>query len=157
MDRCIYKALRCDDGRCELVCVATKRAINCDLNEARRWKEGTGIAGVSFSVRDEVIIPDLQSEGISTVFGSASNETRHYDNERYRSMVAVPIMVGKSEEPWGVVAATNDRVAHFSVAQENGLANHEGARALANMAALAISLCRTDMNHSSNGGFPTTA
>jgi hypothetical protein len=151
----IYQAEPLDDGRRELVCVSTKRAIECDPANARRWKEGTGIAGVSFSIRDEVIIPDLQAEGIGSVFGSAANEVRDYDIERYRSMVAVPILVGKHDEPWGVVAATNDQVAHFSISQRDGLSNSEGARALASMVALGISVCRGGLNNSPPQGFPT--
>jgi hypothetical protein len=153
----VYEARPLDGTRRELVCVATKRAIGCDPTTARKWKEGTGIAGVSYSVRDEVIIPDLQAEGISSVFGTATNEVRDYDTERYRSMVAVPIMVGKDVEPWGVVAATNDRVAHFSTSQRNGLSNVEGARALANMIALGAAVCRIAMNNPSPKGFPTSS
>jgi hypothetical protein len=151
----VYEAEPLGDGRRELTCVATKRAIGCAPTEARKWKEGTGIAGVSFSVRDEVIIPDLQAEGIGSVFGAAANEVRDYDTERYRSMVAVPVLVGKDDEPWGVVAATNDRVAHFTVSQRDGLSNIEGARALANMVALGIAVCRTGMNNSPPRGFPS--
>lgn len=153
----VYQARPLEGTRRELVCVATKRAIGCDPGVARKWKEGTGIAGVSFSVRDEVVIPDLQAEGISSVFGSAANEVRDYDTERYRSMVAVPILVGKDEEPWGVVAATNDQVAHFSATQGNGLSNSEGARTLANMVALGVAICRIALNKTQPKGFPTSS
>lgn len=152
----IYKAVPIDDGRHELVCIASKRAIECDLSEARRWREGTGIAGVCFSINDEVVIPDLQAQGVRAVFGSAANEVRQYDAERYRSMVAVPINVGKDSQPWGVVAATNDRVDHFSTAGSDGLSNHEGARSLAGMVALGVALCRIGMNQKRVEGFPTS-
>lgn len=152
----IYKAEPTGDGRSELVCISTKRAIPCEPKEARKWKEGTGIAGVAFSIRDEVIIPDLQTEGVSAVFGANANEVRTYDSERYRSMIAIPITVGKNDEPWGVVSATNDRVDHFSAFQGNGLTNHEGARALADMVALGVAVCRSNLNLSSNEGFPTS-
>lgn len=138
----LYQALDSSDGRKELKCIATKRAIPCELSEARTWKEGTGIAGVCFSIRDEVVIPDLQAEGINTVFGAALNEPRTYDASRYRSMVAIPIVVGSNDEPWGIVAATNDRIDHFSGATGGGLANQEGARALAHMVALGVALAR---------------
>ena len=150
----IYKASPLKDGRYELVCIASKRAIECDASEARRWREGTGIAGVCFSINDEVVIPDLQAQGIRSVFGSAANEVRQYDAERYRSMVAVPINVGKDAQPWGVIAATNDRVDHFAATASNGLSNHEGARALAGMVALGVALSRIEMNQSPSEGFP---
>lgn len=138
----IYKAEPIGADRRELVCVATKRAFECDIKSARRWREGTGIAGVSFSIQDEVVIPDLQSEGVSAVFGAAGNERRDYDAERYRSMVAVPIKVDGDAEPWGVVCATIDKVGHFSAEQGNGLSSLEGARALADMTALGVAICR---------------
>jgi len=151
----IYKASALQDGRHELICIASKRAIECDVSEARRWREGTGIAGVCFSINDEVVIPDLQAQGVRSVFGSAANEVRQYDTERYRSMVAVPINVGKDAQPWGVIAATNDRVDHFTATATDGLSNHEGARSLAGMVALGVAIARIEMNQSSAGGFPT--
>ena len=138
----VYKAVPTQGDRRELRCIATKRAFEADPKSARSWKEGTGIAGVSFSIQEEVIIPDLQAEGISSVFGAAGNERRKYDAERYRSMIAVPIMVDGDNVPWGIVSATNDRVNHFSAEQANGLSTLEGARALAGMMALGVAITR---------------
>jgi hypothetical protein len=152
----IYKAVPLKDGRHELACIASKRAIECDISEARRWREGTGIAGVCFSINDEVVIPDLQAQGVRSVFGSSANEVRQYDTERYRSMVAAPINVGKDDHPWGVIAATNDRIDHFTATALNGLSNHEGARSLAGMVALGVALSRIGMNQPAAEGFPTS-
>jgi hypothetical protein len=68
--------------------------------------------------------------------------TRPYDNDRYRSMVAVPIKVDGMEKPWGVVAATNDKTAHFNPPFGSGPKPDEGARALAGMIALGIAVSR---------------
>lgn len=139
----VYKAVPASEpGRADLRCVTHRRAIECDPSEARVWHEGTGIAGVCYSNQTEMIVPDLQVAGIRAVFGTAANEVRDYDDERYRSMVAVPIWVHGLPKPWGVVAATNDRVDHFSYRQAPGIKPDEGARALAAMLALGIAIVR---------------
>ncbi len=140
----IYKAVpsETEAHRAVLKCVAHKRAIECDPTEARVWKEGTGIMGVAYSNGDEIIVPDLQADGMKAVFGTSANEQREYDMDRYRSMVAVPVKVEGLEKPWGVVTATTDRVGHFSPNAEPGVRPDEGARTLAGMIALAIAVMR---------------
>ena len=140
----IYRALPCPNeiNRAILQCVAHKRAIECETSSARVWKEGTGIIGVAYANNDEIIVPDLRIEGMRAVFGTSANVARPYDQERYRSMVAVPINVQGMTKPWGVVTATSDRISHFSYDGEPGVRPDEGARVLANMVALAIAVIR---------------
>lgn len=140
----VYQAIPSDElGKADLKCIAHKRAIECDAKEARVWKEGTGIAGVAYANATEIVVPDLQSEGMRSVFGTAANESRAYDQERYRSMVSIPIKVQGLKRPWGVVNATNDKAGHFSAAASDGVRPDEGARALANMVALAVAIVRS--------------
>lgn len=129
--------------RAQLKCVALKRAIECKIGDTRVWDEGTGIMGVAYANGDEIIIPDLQAEGLSAVFGASGNETRAYDSDRYRSMVAVPIKVEGLAKPWGVVTATSDRVGHFTTRATTGVQPDEGARALAGMVALLVAVIRS--------------
>ena len=140
----IYKAVPCPNeaNRALLKCVAHKRAIDCATDEARVWKEGTGIMGVAYSNGDEIIVPDLQADGMRAVFGTSANEARDYDGDRYRSMVAVPVKVEGMDKPWGVVTATNDRVGHFSTDAGAGVRPDEGVRVLAGMIALAVAVIR---------------
>jgi hypothetical protein len=140
----IYKAIpsSAEPGKIDLKCIAHKRAIECDVDEARVWREGTGIMGVAYSNHDEIIVPDLQAEGMRTVFGSAANEQRDYDVERYRSMVAVPIKVEGMDKPWGIVTSTTDQVGHFSQSNAKGVRTDEGVRILSGMVALAIAVIR---------------
>lgn len=140
----IYRAIPSseEENRAILKCVAHKRAIECEVTEARTWKEGTGIMGVAYANNDEIIVSDLQTDGVKAVFGTSANVPRAYDQERYRSMVAVPIKVHGMEKPWGVVTATSDRVSHFSYDGPTGVRTDEGARVLANMVALAIAVVR---------------
>lgn len=139
----VYRAEPGDEpNRAVLRCIAHKRAIECDTSEARVWKEGTGIAGVAYSNGDEIVVPDLQADGLSAVFGTSANVARPYDSDRYRSMVAVPIKVDGMSKPWGVVAATNDRVEHFNPPFGSGPKPDEGARTLAGMIALGIAVTR---------------
>jgi hypothetical protein len=139
----IYKAVPSSEAaKFDLKCLAHHRAIECDPSEARVWREGTGIAGVCFTNGGDIIIPDLHAEGMRSVFGTAANEPRPYDSDRYRSMVAFPVKVQGLGRPWGVVTATSDRVGHFSAAEMRGLKPEEGARALSNMVALAVAVAR---------------
>ena len=131
-----------DPTRVVLKCVAQKRAIACATEATRIWKEGTGIMGVCYSSGDEIVVPDLWSPGTNAVFSTSANERRNYDNERYRSMAAVPVNVTGMERPWGVVTATTDRVGHFSPIHENGIRPDEAVRALAGMCALAVAVRR---------------
>lgn len=138
---CVYRA-EDSDGRVLLKCVAQLRALECAIEHARVWEAGTGIAGSSYANHDEVVVPDLQTPGLRSVFGSAANISKPDDAIHYRSMAAVPILVDGSEVPWGVVSATNDKIDHFAPEQPFGIAPVEVVRALAAMAALAIA-CRS--------------
>jgi hypothetical protein len=140
----IYKAFPDPEnaGKVVLSAIAQRRAIACELSDARVWREGTGIMGVCYSSGDEIIIPDLAADGVRSVFGTSANEARSYDAVRYRSMVAVPVNVVGLSEPWGVITATTDNVGHFTPDGDIGVRPDEAARALASMVALAISVCR---------------
>lgn len=139
---CVYQAIAQPNGRVKLRCAAHKRAIECDIANAREWDEGVGVAGVSFANVGEIIIPDMLADGFQTVFISPMAETREYDDDRYRSIVSVPIAVDGIERPWGVVVCSSDQPGHFSPDGTTGTKTHEGARALAGMIALAIAGCR---------------
>jgi GAF domain-containing protein len=128
------------EGRRVLRCVAHARAIECDISEARTWPEGVGVGGVAYANAREVIVPDLVDEAMGTVF-DLGDRKRSYDEERYRSLAAVPILVDRGEKPWGVVIATNDRPHHFNV-EGTGVRTVEAVRALAGMVALAVSVSR---------------
>ena len=118
-------------------CVAHARKIQCNIAEARQWEEGVGVAGVSYSMGNEIIIPDMSAPELGTVF-NLNNNCRDYDAERYRSMVAVPIRVGANSVPWGVAVVTTDQPHHFSVQSSDGVPTCEPIRAIAAMAALAV-------------------
>jgi len=140
---CIYIAEKdLESERYVLRCIAHERAIKCDLANARSWPEGTGLAGVCFSNRSEMILPNLQADGVRSIFASGVTDSRPDDAERYRSMVAVPVMVQGLDRPWGVVTATNDQVDHFSYEEAQGIKPDEGARLLAGMLAVGIAVAR---------------
>ena len=137
---CVYKAvLRADDCRYDLRLVEHLRAIECEKDTARTWPEGKGVAGVAFTNDREIVVADLSDESIRTVF-QPSGLRRDYDDDRYQSIVAVPISVAGQERPWGVITATNDRPDHFNHNEEPGLKPEEAIRALANYAALAVAI-----------------
>jgi len=135
---CIYKAQQDLAGSTTLECVAHKRAIECELKNARKWSPGTGIVGGAFSNKSEVIIDDLQVPSLQGIFGTAANVAKPSDSSLYRSMAAVPVMVAGQSQPWGVVTATNDRPGHFYAEAGTGIDAAEAVRALAGMIALAV-------------------
>lgn len=142
---CIYIAEReLSSERFILRCIAHHRAIKCELDHARAWPEGTGLAGVCFSNRAEMILPNLQADGVRSVFASGVTDSRPDDAERYRSMVAVPVMVQGMDRPWGVVTATNDQVNHFSFEDSHGVKPDEAVRLLAGMVALGMAVARAN-------------
>lgn len=136
----VYKAVPSKTpNKAELRCVAQKRAIECRTEDARVWPEGVGIAGIAYLNAREIVLPNLQAEGMHAVFGP-HGKTRAYDAERYVSMVAAPIKVAGREKPWGVVVATSDRVAHFSAESRPGFKTDEPVRTLAAFIALAVAM-----------------
>jgi hypothetical protein len=136
----VYKAVPSKmANKAELKCIAQKRAIECNIDESRVWPEGVGIAGIAYLNAREIVLPDLQAEGMRAIFGPKGH-TREYDAERYVSMVAVPIKVVGQDRPWGVVVATSDRAGHFSAESSPGLKTDEPVRTLAAFIALAVAM-----------------
>lgn len=137
---CVYRAEETETGRDKLVCIAHNRAIMCDVEKARTWEEGVGVAGIAYANRQEIVVPNMHHAGLGSVFNIAAG-ARDYDADRYRSMAAVPVRVDGLPKPWGVVVATNDRYGHFSLNDDIGPQNVEGVRLLAGMVALAAAIC----------------
>jgi len=132
---CIFMAqATAESGKMELRCIAHLRKIPCDITDARVWKEGVGVAGIAYSMNKEIIIEDMSSQG--HLFMGA--QSRSYDEQRYASMVAVPITVGKNPKPWGVAVVTSDRLGHFERGPSYGISTAEPIRAIAGMTALAV-------------------
>lgn len=135
---CVFMAQPApESGKVLLRCVAHLRKIPCDISEARAWPEGVGVAGIAYSTNNEIIIQDMSSADIGTVFELGSN-ARLYDRDRYASMVAAPITVGSDPRPWGVAVVTSDRQNHFVRGPSYGVATAEPIRAIAAMSALAV-------------------
>jgi hypothetical protein len=135
---CVYQAAANSGGKDQLKLIAHHRAIPCDKPTARVWEEGVGVAGICYSTANEIIVPDLQADGIGGLF-NISPRQRDYDASRYRSIIAVPIQVDELPRPWGVVTATSDREYHFQPDAE-GLQTCEGVRTLAGMCALNVAI-----------------
>lgn len=135
---CVYKA-ETDLNNCKttLRCVAHDRTIDCPIGEARLWPAGVGVAGAAYSRVNEIVVPDLTAIEIGSLYGANQKDG---DSEKYKSIAAVPILIGESDTPWGVVTATSDREGHFSLDDEPSVQTVEGVRALAAMTSLAVKL-----------------
>jgi hypothetical protein len=66
-------------------------------------------------------------------------KVRPGDDQRYRSVAAVPILLGSTGEPWGVTIASSSVPGQFSPADgSEGWEHAEAVRILAGMLALTI-------------------
>jgi GAF domain-containing protein len=152
---CIYRAHRDGGtGRDVLRCVAHTRAIRCGIGEARSWPEGVGACGIAFSHGREIIIPNMHAPGLTTIF-DLGEHGRSYDQDRYRSVAAIPVRLDDQKKPWGVVIATNDQYDHFTTEEESGPAETtEPVKALAGMVALAAVLFKESNSRLIDGEGP---
>ena len=132
---CIYRADRQAGERDILRLVAHSRTLECTLEEARSWPIGVGVAGIAYANEDEVIIPDMAASDLGTVLDLGRSKPE--DEDLYRSMVAVPVLVGPAQDCWGVVLASSDQENHFPLDDVEGDAA-EGVRALAAMLAAGL-------------------
>jgi hypothetical protein len=141
----VYKAELDSSGQYVLRCIQHARAIKCKIEEARVWPSGVGAAGQAFAMSSEIVVPDLASEDLGTIFHLNGPLGRNHDFSKYRSMAAVPIRVSDASIPWGVVVGTCNRARHFDLFEddeESGVQPIEAVKALAGMVALAVSVSR---------------
>ena len=95
--------------------------------------------GVTYSRRNEVIVPDLAASSTGSLFEVGGRvEARPEDGERYKSAAAVPVLAEPDAAPWGVVVATSGQRGHFHSNAETGIHAAEAVRALAGMISLAL-------------------
>lgn len=135
---CIFMAQPAQEsGKTQLRCVAHLRKIPCEIDRARVWPEGVGVAGIAYSTSQEIIIENMAAPENDAIFRRGTY-TRDYDALRYVSMVAAPITVGADPKPWGVAVVTSDRINHFTRGSSYGIATAEPIRAIAAMTALAV-------------------
>jgi hypothetical protein len=110
---CVYQRVVNSSGNAELVCRAHIRAIECDMKQARVWREGIGAAGVALASSREVVVPDLRAVELGSLYHLPEKKVE--DDVRYRSIVAEPIVLNGKSDIWGVVVATSSIPNHFSV------------------------------------------
>lgn len=145
---CIYRA-RAVDGEPlkELELIAHDRSVDCDIEKARRWREGVGVGGIALAKNDEVVVPDLDDPAIGNVFKLDGDLAKPEDSDRYKSIFAVPIEVGSDQHAWGVVLATSNIPDYFGADDNVGVDPEEAVRALAGLIALSVAVCRTNHGH----------
>lgn len=91
------------DGK--LGCFESRRPNRIDeTREHRTWGPGEGHVGRAFGWKAELIIPDACDPVVSSLL--LGGQSRPEDNQRYRSVAAVPILA--ADDALGVVVATSD-------------------------------------------------
>lgn len=116
---------------------------------SRSWKKGEGYSGQAWMQADEVVVPDsfLVPESYHVKNLSEKSLDQKAELKRYRSVAAVPILVGRNNDVWGVVSVTTDRPNKFSTTfldDDVAAQNVETVRILAKMIALLVSCCATN-------------
>lgn len=101
-----------DACRNQLRVIASRRTIHCDPANARTWDEGMGMVGMCAQRRTDLLVPDIQSDDLGSIYDLQSSKPD--DRKRYRSIYATPILTGPSSDLWGVVIASSDAPHHFS-------------------------------------------
>ncbi|MEM8956349.1 MAG: hypothetical protein AAGC86_00915 [Pseudomonadota bacterium] len=139
----VYKAVPSEnDGSTELELVAHDRSVECEIKNARRWREGIGVGGIAYAKNGEVVVPDLDDPAVGTAFKLSPRQIKDEDRDRYKSLFAVPIQVGGDVRPWGVALATCNVPDYFGNTEIEGVEPEEAVRTLAGIVALAVSACR---------------
>jgi hypothetical protein len=102
-----------DPGRDTLSCFCCRRRDRADEEAPHRsWPMGHGHVGRAFQDAGELIASDVQDATMEAYFRTPSNLAHADDSVRYRSMAAVPIMIGAAQ-PLGVLIATSDVAGRF--------------------------------------------
>lgn len=134
-----------------LLCKACRRRDRADENaEHRAWPKGMGHIGRAFGEAREFVAEDVKQPAVEAYFVAPPPLGRPDDSDRYRSIAALPILIG-SPPPLGVLVATSDMPGRFKppgAIGGGGPDTVEPLRALA--AALAMLLTVTDLTR--NGG-----
>ena len=98
----------------ELVRIVAKRAHRVEEDkESRRWRKNQGYVGAAWARENAVIVTDGQDGATADELKVPEVLYRPYDNERYRSMAAIPVRLGDPAEIWGVIAVSSDRPGRF--------------------------------------------
>lgn len=139
---CVYQAVRDDEGRVLMRCIAHLRSIEKPISQARSWPEGIGVAGQSYSLCREISVNSGGGMLSRKTYPLPVELSRVYDNDRHRSIAAVPIIVGSDVKPWGVVASSCDVSEHFPDVDQPGIQTIEAMRALSGMIALSVAASR---------------
>jgi hypothetical protein len=91
----------------ELKCVACRRPHVSEAQaDHRTWRSGEGHVGLAYERKREFVEADLADPDTAKFFATPAVKQRDYDQERYRSIASLPLMVG--DTPRGVLVATSD-------------------------------------------------
>lgn len=136
---CVYRTeTSAKYDRPYLKCFAHQRSVDCELEHAREWPLGSGIGGVALAQNREMFVPDTLSSEVGSAYELVRGQKKPEDDEKYRSMVAVPISVGEESLPWGIIIVTSSAPRHFGSTAMIGLPPEEAVRAFAGIVALAV-------------------
>jgi len=129
-----------------LACFESRRPNRLDEKRPHRtWAPGDGHVGKAFQWKQEVIIPDARDPVVGSLL--RGGQSRQEDNERYRSVAAVPIQADGIA--LGVVVATSDVAERFFVRDEDWLDEIDPVEPLRLLAGtLAIMIAVTKFNES---------
>ena len=88
-----------------------------ETEPTRSWGPGEGFSGTAWQRNAQIVIEDTYDGVVKSVFHVPDDKTRPYDEERYVSVVCIPIRpeaLGETMHPWGILTVTSDRFGRFA-------------------------------------------
>jgi transcriptional regulator with GAF, ATPase, and Fis domain len=136
------------DAKAAMVRIAQNWSVPEDAaKDQRTWKKGQGFTGQCWQSNQVIAVPDANDAVARQVYAMKPEDypadwpkELKTDAERYQSFVCVPIKVGISQEPWGILTITSNVKGRFdTVDQDNaGAANIPLAKLVAALLALIV-------------------
>jgi GAF domain-containing protein len=113
----------------ELFCAACRRPHVSEAQaEHRKWRSGEGHVGLAFERKREFVEADLADPETAKFFSAPADKLRDYDQERYRSIASIPLMVGNVAR--GVLVATSDVPGRFKPGADQEVSGRDPVEAL---------------------------
>lgn len=127
--------------------VATRRwSRESETWEHREWVPGEGHVGQAFRAGEELVCADSRDPEVAGFMAAKGGNVRDYDTELYVSFASLPLMIGDTDQPLGVLVATSDQPGRFVVPDGNSNAKNvvEPLRCAANVITTILYLTKDD-------------
>lgn len=118
-DRWNFAIYLWDSKSSQLYCEVCRRFLRSEEDaDHRSWVPGDGHVGIAYQNRREIVASDTSRPEARALFDASPAKRKGDDRDRYRSIAAVPIIVGDGSVG-GVVVGTSDVPDRFRLRDED--------------------------------------